>query len=303
MMTTAIRQEFNEMSLGLNAAIKAAVAQNAQNGVTYIDIDSALTGHRFCEEGINEPDQHNPNLWLWHYPYNEPSDTAEISSTGAATSGPDYTSVINAANAKVFGTASITQLSQEYANARAVDDAWYNALDYNAIQQLSGGVDAQGPWDGIIGARAKLFHPQVPFHEWIQQRIVYQYTQDRDIDSTQATSTQAGAPGPTAPASQPARWSYKFHTYTGNLATGAFSFFVLPGLYNGDFTKVKRSLGEPGESTDTLPSRFDKRELDARLLCDRDSVDKRQCGPIFPTPPTITNGQVSPTSLLPSPKP
>lgn len=99
----------------------------------------------------------------------------------------------------------------------------------------------------------------------------------------------------------PARWSYEFHTYTGNIQSGNFSFFILPGKFNGDFTKMKRSLEEPEETLDTLPSEIPKRELDAREVCGRDSVDKRQCGDPPPTSLPTTNGQVSSPSLLPSP--
>jgi len=33
-----------------------------------------MEGHRYCEPGVNEPDQHNPNLWRFHYPYNVAKD-------------------------------------------------------------------------------------------------------------------------------------------------------------------------------------------------------------------------------------
>ena len=195
-MTTELRTEFNEMSLGLNAAIQKAVAQNAQNGVKYIDIDAPLTGHRFCEDGIQEPDQNNVNLWLWHYPYNQPADT-EIGTTG-----PNYTSVLQAANAKAFGNLSTSQLSQQYGSARAADDAFYNAIDWNQVSQL-GGVNATGFWDGVVGARAKLFHPQVPWQTWIETTIVNQWKQDRDIDGTGTNPTQTSPSAQPSPSSSP----------------------------------------------------------------------------------------------------
>lgn len=294
-MTTALRTEFNAMSLGLNAAIQKAVAQNAQNGVKYIDIDAPLTGHRFCEAGIQEPDQNNPNLWLWHYPYNQP-DGAEIGSTG-----PDYTSVLQAANAKVFGSQSISQLSQQYGSARAVDDAFYNAIDWT---QISGGVNATGFWDGVVGSRAKLFHPQEPWHTWIQNTIVNQWKQDRDVDSTGVTSTLAVLPAPTAaptPTAPPSRWSYTFHSYTGNIQSGNFSFFVLPGKYNGSFTNSKRSLEGRGDAVGELPSNPHYRSLaGGRWASTEDSMNKRVCcgTPPPPPPPPNTPGQVCPSLLF-----
>ena len=246
MMTTELRTDFNKMSLGLNAAIQKAVARNAQNGVSYIDIDAPLTGHRFCEEGIQEPDQNNANLWLWHYPYNPPDD-AEIGTTG-----PNYTSVIQAANAQVFGNRSISQLSQEYSNAREVDDAFYNAIDWNQVTQL-GGVNQTGFWDSI-GWRTKVFHPQVPWHNWIESTIIDQWKQDRDIDSTGPSTIQTGGPASSTPSTSPPRWSYTFHSYTANIQSGNFSFFVLPGRNKGNYGNSKRSLVERAVAPPPPPS-------------------------------------------------
>ncbi|PQE17444.1 SGNH hydrolase-type esterase domain-containing protein [Rutstroemia sp. NJR-2017a WRK4] len=73
-MTPPERKEFNAMDVQLNKAIEDAVSQNKDQGVTWIPIDGELNGHRFCEPGLQEPEQHNSNLWLWHYPYNEPNN-------------------------------------------------------------------------------------------------------------------------------------------------------------------------------------------------------------------------------------
>ncbi|KAB5566684.1 hypothetical protein GE09DRAFT_1107839 [Coniochaeta sp. 2T2.1] len=73
-MTQEVRKEYNEMSLHLNKVIEKAVLRNTDNGVRWIPIDGLMQGHRFCEPHIREPDQTNPNLWLFHYPYNEARD-------------------------------------------------------------------------------------------------------------------------------------------------------------------------------------------------------------------------------------
>ena len=181
-MTQELRKEFNQMSLALNSAIQMAVAQHASDGVKYIDIDGPLTGHRFCEDGVKEPDQGNKNLWLWHYPYDKPSGNG----------GSDYQSVIDAANSQVFGGLSTAELSQKYDSGGAVNDAWFDAID---LSQIQGGVDAAGFWDGVVGYRAKLFHPQVAWHQWIQNAIIDQWKNDRDIDSNPAPTPKLTCTG------------------------------------------------------------------------------------------------------------
>lgn len=181
-MTQELHKEFNQMSLALNSAIQMAVAQHASDGVKYIDIDGPLTGHRFCEDGVKEPDQGNRNLWLWHYPYDKPSGNG----------GSDYQSVIDAANSQVFGGLSTAELSQKYDSGGAVNDAWFDAID---LSQIQGGVDAAGFWDGVVGYRAKLFHPQVAWHQWIQNAIIDQWKNDRDIDSNPAPTPKLTCTG------------------------------------------------------------------------------------------------------------
>lgn len=165
-MTTEIRKEFNDMSKGLNAAIQKAVSSNEQNGVKFIDIQSngALDGHRFCEPGIKEPDQHNDKLWFWHYPYNEPKT--------------DNTELLQEASDKVANGLSIDQLHSKYSDTKNYTDAIFDAIDFQKAQQVNGGdVEAKGLWD-FIGYRTRVFHPQVVFHTHIKDLILAQYKED-----------------------------------------------------------------------------------------------------------------------------
>jgi hypothetical protein len=80
-MTRESRKDFNEMSIGLNKPIEAAVSRHTDEGVSWIPIDDHLDGHRFCEPHIKEPYQQNPNLWIFHYPYHESNDKAVMPPT------------------------------------------------------------------------------------------------------------------------------------------------------------------------------------------------------------------------------
>ena len=221
LLTTDVRHEFNQMALALNKAIQSAVDQHAKTNVKYIDIDGILDkGHRFCEENVNEPDQHNPNLWFFHYPYNEPDDVA-------VQGGYDFSSVIKAANDKVYGTLSTADLSAKYPDNRAVDDAFYNAVDWNQVATISKG-DVNAWWGYTVGARAKLFHPQEVFHNYIEGVILDQYKADSKDDD-------------------PAQWSYKWQGGQTSVDKGKFAFFILPGRHNGKYSK--RSFGTQEEAT------------------------------------------------------
>jgi hypothetical protein len=168
MMTTDLRQDFNKMTLTLNAAIQQAVSQNSGSNVKYIDIDSVLgTGHRFCEPGITEPDQNNPNLWFWHYPYNENDDSTNLII--------QYLNGVAQDNVNTLAWNPNSTLWTDY-----VDDFW-SKVDWDQLNQTAGGdnVTAQYDlWPDTIGYRAKVFHPQQAYHQAIYEAIVHQYLAD-----------------------------------------------------------------------------------------------------------------------------
>ena len=64
------------MNVQLNKTNEDAVLRNQDQGVKWIPIDREMDGHRYCEPGIKDLDQHNDNLQLYHYPYNDPRSDA-----------------------------------------------------------------------------------------------------------------------------------------------------------------------------------------------------------------------------------
>lgn len=171
-LTIELRKDFNHMSRELNTAIQAAVDRNKDKNVKFIDIqgENALAGHRFCEPGVQEPDQHNEQLWFWHYPYNEPKS--------------DNTDLVEEASNKVTQGLSTADLSTKFPKTSDYTNAIFDAIDYSKAQELNGGdVEAKGFWSAI-GNRAKVFHPQVPFHTHIKDLVITQYKKDLDAENT-----------------------------------------------------------------------------------------------------------------------
>ena len=63
-LTQDLRKQLNNLAKELNDRIKAVVAQIP--GVEYVPIDDRFKGHRYCEEGVTEPDPNNPKVWFFH---------------------------------------------------------------------------------------------------------------------------------------------------------------------------------------------------------------------------------------------
>lgn len=70
-LTVELRATLNSLILMLNDVIEAA---SAVHGAIYLDMDSIFDGHRFCEEGVDEPSEReatwffNLDLAKWHFP-------------------------------------------------------------------------------------------------------------------------------------------------------------------------------------------------------------------------------------------
>lgn len=170
-LTTTIRKDFNHMSVALNAGIEDAVNRNKDRGVKFIDIqaDGALDGHRFCEKGVKEPDQDNDKLFFWHYPYDKPKD--------------DAVKFLADASNKVTSRLSPADLSAKFQSGNDYTNAIFDALDEQGFKNANGGdVESKAGWDSV-GWRAKIFHPQVKFHEHIKDLVLAEYKKDT-ADST-----------------------------------------------------------------------------------------------------------------------
>jgi hypothetical protein len=178
-LTQAIRQEFNDMSNGLNKAIAKAVEENKDQNVKFIPIEKELQGHRYCEPGVQEPNQKNDKLWLWHYPYNEPKEPKD---------DPDLQPLTDAYN-KVMSDPSVKSKFTTFSS--------FENQVYDNIETTNPIIDRL--WRSV-GKRVKVFHPQPALHQRIRNYVLDQYT-----DDVKGSLTPAQTTSPSAPTSSPSR--------------------------------------------------------------------------------------------------
>ncbi|KAL9069439.1 MAG: hypothetical protein Q9157_006154 [Trypethelium eluteriae] len=168
MLTTDLRKELNDMTVVLNNAVRQAVTRNANDGVRFIDIErnidgsDALAGHRFCEPGIQEPDEQNQNLWLWHYPYAEANDK-----TGAHNSDWQMSVLQDAWNSLSIDG----DMNTQYPNDADLRNAVYGNIDRSKLKKDSKGDPKESAFWAWVGVRARLFHPQLAYQDFIHKRI------------------------------------------------------------------------------------------------------------------------------------
>ena len=61
-LSNKLRREFNALVVMLNDVIRASAEAH---GASYVDIDTAFEGHRFCERGVTEPRADNEDTWFF----------------------------------------------------------------------------------------------------------------------------------------------------------------------------------------------------------------------------------------------
>lgn len=71
-LSNELRQSFNNLVVMLNTVIEASAQAH---GARYVDIDTLFEGHRFCEEGVEEPRPDWEGTWFFR---ETPAKTAEL---------------------------------------------------------------------------------------------------------------------------------------------------------------------------------------------------------------------------------
>jgi hypothetical protein len=69
-LTQARRTVINGLTLLLNQVLQTAISSSAHSSqIAYVDTDPFFEGHRFCEEGVDEPSYNNPDIWFFPWQY------------------------------------------------------------------------------------------------------------------------------------------------------------------------------------------------------------------------------------------
>jgi hypothetical protein len=167
-LTTDLRSELNELVTDLNNVIEAAVADaNQQHGsqaVYFADVTTAFNGHRWCEDGIHEPDPTNAWFFLSAWPdlqydsfANEQAELAALASQGSVQLPDSSTCSSDPADPYVWAMCRV-------AEAIADDPAGLEATRLaNANAALAAGdVSGQDVSVYLPTRQIKTFHPRTP---------------------------------------------------------------------------------------------------------------------------------------------
>lgn len=157
-MTQARRKSMNDLTDKLNAQL-ASVVENFRNNdppelrVHLVNIDSHYDGHRFCEDGFDEPQQPSTDGTQngWIFQYNTPTGSLD----GNSSVGPDAG----------YGSGWVSSIK---AAQQADPSLTVNSL--YASQPVSTDEDF-GSSGGLPPFLSKLFHPTQPGHAAITQAI------------------------------------------------------------------------------------------------------------------------------------
>lgn len=142
-LTQDVRTKLNTLTSNLNNAINDAVgranAADPRQPVVFVDYSPAFNGHRYCEDGVNEPEPNRPDTWFFEW---ETTDAAILTADG-------------------YPEGSI---ERQYA-------------DWIAQQQAEDGslTPASQGSHWWVDSLAKVFHPRIDGHNAIKDVILASY--------------------------------------------------------------------------------------------------------------------------------
>lgn len=172
-LTKERRKAMNELTDLLNGKIKGIIDNWPTHAdLFYVNTDEKFNGHRFCEEGTQEPSYRNPNIWFYPYEYSTggqsvPFDGKDMTSGDCAAllqSGGDqgdYFSCLMANSVHDGGTLDLNTLSNNAGDSpissqKQIPDSLARIFHPNI-----NGMTAYR--DAIIDAYEKYSPRQVPF--------------------------------------------------------------------------------------------------------------------------------------------
>lgn len=70
-LTQDLRRQLNDLTTQLNGAVTDAVdranANDPRKPVVYVDYSNSFNTHRYCEDGVTEPDPNRADTWFFEW--------------------------------------------------------------------------------------------------------------------------------------------------------------------------------------------------------------------------------------------
>ena len=143
-LTQDLRGKLNDLTDQLNAAINDAIVRNngrdPRQPIVFVDYNNKFEAHRYCEEGVNEPDPNRPDTWFFEW------DTTEAYTVTEPHEFPD---------------GSPEKQFQDWIDKQAAEDG--------TLTPASQGSH----W--IADSLAKVFHPRIDGHNAIKDALLETY--------------------------------------------------------------------------------------------------------------------------------
>ncbi|RMZ73071.1 esterase [Pyrenophora seminiperda CCB06] len=189
-LTKERRRKMNELHALLNTKIKATIDNWPTHAdLFYVNVNDKFNGHRFCEEGVQEPSYRNPNTWFYPLEYNTGGQSVPYDGRTNVPSG-DCKALLDDDGDQGDYFACLMSNGMRASNT---------VIDLNNLPNNAG--------DGPVAVQsdlpdwlARVFHPNINGMSAYRDAIVeaYQEYAPRDVPSPTPTSMQSTkSPEPT----------------------------------------------------------------------------------------------------------
>lgn len=188
----------NALTTQLNTVIRNVMTASPHAGqMTFVDPNPFFDGHRFCEEGVQEPSYRNPNIYFYPFEY-WTGGTLNFDPTSVASG--DCNTLYNSTEDDMgdFYACELANAALNNATTISLSNQTFNVQGDNDTALLSSGSS-----DALPDFLARIFHPTINGMAAIESAIVSAY-------SAAAVASASSTPTPTSvqPTSSPDPPSY-----------------------------------------------------------------------------------------------
>jgi hypothetical protein len=184
-LTKDRRKKMNDLTSRLDQTIKDIVGNySPPEGatITYVDTDPYFDGHRFCEEGVQEPSYRNKNIWFFPCEFWTNGAETNFTVTDKTPSGECGVILEGGGGAGNYYTCLL-------ANAVKNDGATIDLHSLpNNVAPADGETDEVGATDYPLWL-VRTFHPTMQGHEAYQEAFFVEYDRYKTEEQRQSNAT------------------------------------------------------------------------------------------------------------------
>lgn len=193
------RRRMNDLTRKLNGIIKRVIDATTPRGggsIHFVDVDPYFDGHRFCENGVDEPSYRNPDIWFYPFEYSTGGTLNISSSLSQQTNSTQCSSILddNGDSGDYFNCLLNTGMAANDITIN-LDSLPNNVAGDDNLGNLTASSSGSGSLPAFL---ARIFHPTIMGMKAYKQAILDVYHGSASSIGSSITPLASSSPTETA---------------------------------------------------------------------------------------------------------